>query len=931
MNNPNNSSFFTLEPDKPGLPDNQRTLYRTVYSILYHLPLLSLFIAVGVGVTYWLGVTGLLDKNEPLLLIVAGIALATTLLQLPVYQLLRSGELELAAILLFIINATSAAAQIFVWQGVYWVFLGISLVPVLIFTVQRGISTRYRVASIVFGIVIGFLIVFIDGNLTYARISIGDNLTSMAALAIYVMVVTAMAVLVVLDSLINFRTISGRLTTTFTFIALLSSVALLVIAALANLYFDRQKVFTELDAVSQVRAVQVGVSLDNLERDINLSFSDPSINPQIQAMYDNQAGTKAYQDAVDRLSAYITLQQSQNSRYQEVILINDKGQAVFSTTKQNVGRDFSIFQFFQNTAMGINYSIENKFPTSFDQASILLAKPFNQGGHLLGALVVRESIDSLKQVLSPNTGIGNSAETYLVGFGNGEMIPLSNTRTNVDKLNTKPAEQALMFQVNRGFGIWDNYNGVLVLGSYVRIPELKSVVIAEIEQTEVTQKTISITLTNAIIGIFTLLLTFAIVFLTSRSIGLPIVDMANKATELSRGSLNTRIETNRQDEIGALAASFNSMANELQSLVRNLEDKVDERTQELRIQSNYLRVAAEVARDATTAHNLDELLNRASQLVLDRFGFYHTGIFLLDERKEFAILRASPTLAGQEMLKRKHKLKVGQVGIVGNVAQNGEPRVAEDITLDPTYFKNPSLPNTRSEMALPLKVNNEMIGVLDVQSEQPNAFSQDQISILQVMGDQLALAIQRVRLSEEQQENLRQLERAYQQFTFNSWSKLRQNSNIQPGYSYDGMNLVPLVSLPTNLREALTKGKPVILPENRQEPNTSTLAMPLVLRNQVIGILNIQFSAPVISADTIILLEEAANRLVNALENARLYSETQKSAERDRTVSQITSKIRSTNDPKEMIQIALNELKQTLQLHDARIMPYTPPQKFENS
>ena len=931
MNNSNNFLFFNLEPDRPDLPENKRTLYRTVYAILYHLPLLSLFIGVGVGLIYWLGYSGLLDQNEPRLLIVASIAIVTTLLMLPVIIIVRRGQLELAAFLLLVINSCSSAAQVFVWQGIVWIFLVIAMVPVLIYVIQRGLSLNYRAAGIFFGIAIFTFVYLIDQNMPFPRIILGDNLTPIAALAIYIMIVTAMSVMTVLESLINFRTISGRLATTFTFVALLSSIALLVIVALANLFFDRQRIFTELNAASKVRADQVGVALDNLERDVTLTFSDPSINQLIQAVHDNPVGTKNYQDAFDKLSAFSLNTQTQNSRYQEVLLINDKGNTIFSTSKQNIGVDFSTYIFYQNTIMGINYSIENQFPTSFDQASVILVKPVYQGGKLMGALAVRENFDSLKQILSANTGIGTTAETYLVGLSSGLMIPLSNTRKNIPELNTQPAEQALMYQSERGSGIWDNYTGAPVLGSYIRIPALKAVVIAEIEQTEVTQRTLNVALTNAIIGIFTLLLTFTIVFLTSRSIGLPIVDLADKATNLANGDLATRMQTTRQDEIGTLSTSFNSMADELQNLVRNLESKVEDRTQELRKQSNYLRVAAEVARDATTSQNLDELLNRASQLVLDRFGFYHTGIFLLDQRKEFAILRASPTPAGQEMLGRNHKLKVGQVGIVGNVAQTGEPRVALDTAQDATYFKNPSLPDTRSEMALPLKVNNEMIGVLDVQSEKPNAFTQDEISILQVMADQLALAIQRVQLSQEQENNLRQLERAYQQFTFSSWNKIAQNSSFQPGYAYDGMNLSPLLSLPSNLRDTLAKGKSVMLPLNRLDPNSATLAVPLKLRNQVIGVLNIQFNSQMVSGDTINLMEEAANRLANALENARLFSETQKAAERERTVSQITSKIRSTNDPKEMIQIALNELKQTLQLHDARILPFTPPQKLEKS
>ena len=581
--------------------------------------------------------------------------------------------------------------------------------------------------------------------------------------------------------------------------------------------------------------------------------------------------------------------------------------------------------------MGINFAIENNFPTSFDTSSIILDRPFFQNGNFQGMLAVRANFDSIKQILSANTGVGNTAETYLVSMDKSQLIPLTNTLKNTAEINTFPAQQGLMNLSDQGSGIWDNYRGVSVIGSYTRIPALKSVLIAEIEQAEVTQKTINIALTNGIIGFFTLLLTFTIVFITSRSIGLPIVDLVEKAINLSKGDLTTRILVNRRDEIGVLASSFNGMAAEIESLVKTLEGKVDERTKELQKQTNNLRVAAEVARDATTSQSLDELLNRAAQLVLDRFGFYHTGIFLLDNHKEFAVLRASPTKAGQEMLSRNHMLKVGQVGIVGNVAATGESRIALDTGQDTAYFNNPLLPNTRSEMALPLKVNNEMIGVLDVQSDQPEAFSQDDIGILQIMADQLALAIQRVLLTEAQTENMRQLESAYQKFTFTSWNKLSQGSAFKQGYSFDGMNLLPITSMPPNIQEILAKGQSVVVPGKNTDEVFSNLAVPVKIRDQVIGALSLQFSSKSISPYTIKLVEETAGRLAIALENARLYSETQKSADRERTVSEITSKIRSTNDPTEMIQIALNELKQTLRINNARILPFTPTKKPEKN
>jgi two-component system cell cycle sensor histidine kinase/response regulator CckA len=165
-------------------------------------------------------------------------------------------------------------------------------------------------------------------------------------------------------------------------------------------------------------------------------------------------------------------------------------------------------------------------------------------------------------------------------------------------------------------------------------------------------------------------------------------------------------------------------------------------------------VAAEVARDATAAHDLDELLNRAVDLVQDRFEFYHAGIFLTDEQSEYAILRSATGEAGRQMLEHGHRLKVGEIGIVGHVCASGEPRIALDVGADASYFTNPFLPNTRSEMALPMRVGGRVIGALDVQSTKEAAFDHDDVEILQVLADQLAVAIERTRLFEQVQATL---------------------------------------------------------------------------------------------------------------------------------------------------------------------------------
>jgi GAF domain-containing protein len=320
-------------------------------------------------------------------------------------------------------------------------------------------------------------------------------------------------------------------------------------------------------------------------------------------------------------------------------------------------------------------------------------------------------------------------------------------------------------------------------------------------------------------------------------------------------------------------------------------------------------VAAEVARDATTAQNLGELLNSAANLILNRFSFYHTGIYLLDPQREYAVLHASPTEAGRAMLASNHRFRVGQVGIVGYVAAKGEPRIVLDTARDSAYFDNPLLPKTRSEVALPLKVNQQTIGVLDVQSDRPEAFTQDDIATLQIMADQLALAIERVQLVENLKQNFQELQIVNQRFTQETWQSFSHESDFRPGYKFDGIKVTSLEDFPVESREVLRKGRAIVLPGKEEGV---TVAAPLKLREQVIGVISVRFVTETVAPDVIGLVEETASRLAIALENARLYVETQKLAQRERAISEVSSKITSSFNIETILRTTVMEIGKML-------------------
>ena len=182
--------------------------------------------------------------------------------------------------------------------------------------------------------------------------------------------------------------------------------------------------------------------------------------------------------------------------------------------------------------------------------------------------------------------------------------------------------------------------------------------------------------------------------------------------------------------------------------------------------TNQLQVAAEIARDAAAQANLQGLLDRAVQLICERFDFYHAGIFLIEKETNYAVMRAAYSIAAShQMLARKHKLKVGEEGIVGFVTSSGQPLIVLDTDDDSHYYQNPFLPETRSELAVPFRVGDQIIGALDVQSLKRDAFDQDDVNILQTMADLLAVAIEKANLNEVIQAHAKDLEQRVQERT----------------------------------------------------------------------------------------------------------------------------------------------------------------------
>jgi GAF domain-containing protein/HAMP domain-containing protein len=468
----------------------------------------------------------------------------------------------------------------------------------------------------------------------------------------------------------------------------------------------------------------------------------------------------------------------------------------------------------------------------------------------------------------------------------------------------------------------------------------------------------------------------ALAWLTVRQALRPIGTLTDTAAAIATGDLTRVAPVESEDEIGILARAFNNMTERLRELVGSLEQRVAERTSELqertaeveatavalaargedlenalaelrnreteleeavrlqeearlrqeeinrelqeaneatRRRSTQLQATADVSRAIAQVRDPDELFPQVAQLISQHFGFYHVGIFLVSEGSRDAVLRATNSEGGRRLLAQGYRLSVGGQGVIGYVTATGHSRVALDVGTDAIFLDNPDLPATRSEMALPLRLGDRIIGALDVQSTEPNAFDEQDAAVLQTLADQVTIALENARLLSETQVALTKVEAAQRRYLGEEWRRYAQRATtLSHEYLLGGREALADQPLPAG-EAALIKGDTITLSED-DDYQGAALAVPIKLRDQVIGVIDLQEMDEnrVWSDEEIALTKAIAEQLGLAIEGARLFEQTQSRARRETLTRQITERIRDATDVDAMLQTAIRELGRAL-------------------
>lgn len=550
----------------------------------------------------------------------------------------------------------------------------------------------------------------------------------------------------------------------------------------------------------------------------------------------------------------------------------------------------------------------------------------DEKGQPIGAIIIRYSTDLLQSLVNKHTGAGGP-DSFAILIDNNQII-LAHGESPQNRLQTLssttgiPAAELrnLAFRSTAQLALHPNATEPEFIAIHnlqsrpwqVLFAQPREVFLAPIRAQARTGTIISLAF---LLGIAMIILAF------TNYLVHPLLDLTQVAEQISAGNLAVRAVVRTKDEVGILANAFNQTVTQLQTLLTSLESQVADRTHQLEMRAELLRSGSEVAAAVSNILNADALITQVVNFIQERFQLYYVGLFLVDASGEWAVLRAGTGLAGKKMLARGHRIQVGS-GMIGWSILHGEPRIAQIAESDAVRLTAPELPDTRSEAALPLRSRGRILGALTIQSDKPNAFDEDTLTILQIMADQIAIALDNARLFEERENALQAAQRSFGEFTLQAWRDLL-GGRPRWGYRYAQGTLSPLDDKWSPLLEHAVITKQPVASRDKHGP---ILAVPLLLRGTPIGALQFHKAPEALdwSPSEIQILQELSGQMALALENARQYQEIQRRAFQEELRAELVSRLRQKNDLEHVLTTAADEIYTTLNLEEVTVQLFAP-------
>jgi GAF domain-containing protein len=480
-------------------------------------------------------------------------------------------------------------------------------------------------------------------------------------------------------------------------------------------------------------------------------------------------------------------------------------------------------------------------------------------------------------------------------------IALGQTDRNLINLNTQATRSSANLQ-QAEFYLSGNRP---VIGFYTPLfDNFRNDVIFVVELDEATalqDVAISVVSSSTSIIFFQLIFLVILIVIVNRIVVYPINVVTDTIRAIGAGDLTSRFSIDTSDdEIGKLVEATIQLRRQLDTFTSDMSSRVDARTRDL-------QVTQEIGRAAISETNLDRLMTQVVNLITERFDqIYHAQIFLIEGN--YAVLKASTGEAGEQLLAKGHRLAVGSLSVIGQVAQQNQSIIARDTTASGIHHQNEFLRRTRAELATPIRLGSQIIGALDVQSTTRDVFDEDLVTIIETLTAQVAIAIENSRLYEQSQQRLQEYETANRQRTQHNWGDFMHSQRTQRMVTHAGAQITNDYS---SLREQATTTRQMAV-GSITERNTIPIAIPVIIRDQILGVIEWEISEQEFSQNHILLAEELSSRLAISLDNARLVQAGRQTADNERIINTISAKISGQTDIEQILQTAIEEVGQAL-------------------
>jgi GAF domain-containing protein len=709
-------------------------------------------------------------------------------------------------------------------------------------------------------------------------------------------------------------TIRMRLLLAFLLVGVLPVIVVGSVSALLGWQTGERRAVEQLELVAAFKETQIDTWVGSLETGLSSAFADGNVSASVQSVLGaSQAGQPANlgasrawrEDLQEQLGRWL----DRTPQFDAFFVMDLEGVTLLSTQSAQQDTVYADQEFFARGLEGPGVAVLWRL-APFEQPQAVAIRPIlSADGEPLGVFGGAAGLDSLDTLLMQRAGLGETGQAFLVGK---DLVALTPVRSAEPGTLVRSVGATSVAQGHQnGSGRYTSYQGEEVVGVYRWLPDLQVGLVAEQDVAEIFPAVYTTFVVNLGFVLASALVAVLASILTTRSIANPLRALVDVATGISRGERSLVVTVQREDEIGALARSFNSMTFQLQELIENLEQRVAERTRALEQRALYRQSAAQVGRVATSILDVEQLMWQVISLIRTSFALYYVGLFLVDDSGEWAVLRAGTGDAGRRMLARGHRIRVGE-GMIGWCVAHAQPRIALDVDQDSVRLATTELPATRSEAALPLRSRGRVFGALTVQSEQQAAFDTEVLTVLQTMADQVAVALDNARLFAESQASYQALSRAYGELSRDAWVEfLRSEPDLAFRSDERGVS-----RLGTEWESPPTVSSARQLGQDQQ--GRWPLEVPVRVRDHVIGFLSTYKpgDAGAWTDEETEFIEEFAARLGTALDNARLHQAAQRRTIRDRQLQEISMQMQAQVRVDAVLQTVISELAREMDVPD---------------